>query len=113
MVTFSGNDAHQDSRAADPKIFLTAVLSIFLSGNLVLNFIIIKTQKDHYSRHGRPKNKNSGSAGRTMMGKWSMCFCLRKPDEDVDTTLLFPNSVARGVCPERTMELAFRPLSLV
>ncbi|GFV87282.1 hypothetical protein TNCV_5115001 [Trichonephila clavipes] len=27
-----------------------------------------------------------------------MCFCLRKPDEDVDTTLLFPNSVAQGVC---------------
>ncbi|GFW53094.1 RNA-directed DNA polymerase from mobile element jockey [Trichonephila clavipes] len=27
-----------------------------------------------------------------------MCFCLRKPDEDVDTTLLFPNSVTQGVC---------------
>ncbi|GFX56543.1 transcriptional regulator ATRX [Trichonephila clavipes] len=25
-----------------------------------------------------------------------MCFCLRKPDEDVDTTLLFSHSVARG-----------------
>ncbi|GFT59253.1 integrase_H2C2 domain-containing protein [Trichonephila clavipes] len=27
-----------------------------------------------------------------------MCFCLRKPDEDVDTTLLFSHSVAQGVC---------------
>ncbi|GFW35767.1 integrase catalytic domain-containing protein [Trichonephila clavipes] len=27
-----------------------------------------------------------------------MCFCLRKPDEDVDITLLFPNSVTQGVC---------------
>ncbi|GFX01632.1 HTH_Tnp_Tc3_1 domain-containing protein [Trichonephila clavipes] len=28
-----------------------------------------------------------------------MCFCLRKPDEDVDTTLLFPNSVTQGTKP--------------
>ncbi|GFT14292.1 hypothetical protein TNCV_4591261 [Trichonephila clavipes] len=26
-----------------------------------------------------------------------MCFCLRKPDEDVDTTLLFSHSVAQGI----------------
>ncbi|GFU58969.1 hypothetical protein TNCV_1490861 [Trichonephila clavipes] len=25
-----------------------------------------------------------------------MCFCLRKPDEDVDTTFLFANSVTQG-----------------
>ncbi|GFS96959.1 transposon Ty3-I Gag-Pol polyprotein [Trichonephila clavipes] len=27
-----------------------------------------------------------------------MCFCLRKPDEDVDKTLLFSHSVAQGIC---------------
>ncbi|GFY21456.1 26S proteasome regulatory subunit 10B [Trichonephila clavipes] len=37
-----------------------------------------------------------------MVGKWSLCVCLRKPDEDVDTTLLFPNSVTQGWTREGT-----------
>ncbi|GFW66235.1 evolutionarily conserved signaling intermediate in Toll pathway, mitochondrial [Trichonephila clavipes] len=42
-----------------------------------------------------------------------MCFCLRKPDEDVDTTLLFSHSVAQGICRNACNGHRYSALSLV